>query len=141
MKQLTLLALALGSLVAACNSQKNTQFRLNESFMLRIGHTAEWQEDPRIQIRFASVTEDSRCPQNIQCVWAGRAIMAITLIENDKTKSSALIMGEPAGTGYSKFAQLGDLTVELMQILPHPTASLKIDPERYVMELEIRKEE
>lgn len=142
MKQDTLPWLLLAFLtLAACNFKTNPEFQLGQSFMLKNGQTAQWQEDAQVQIRFDSLTEDSRCPQGIQCIWAGRAIMAITFMQNGKSQSSALVMGDPAGTNYSDKAVFGEFNVQLLQIKPHPVANQTIPHEQYVMEIDVRKGE
>ncbi len=33
----------------------------------------------KLKIKFVSVVEDSRCPENVQCVWAGNAKIKVTV--------------------------------------------------------------
>lgn len=46
---------------------------LNEAFSLRVGQSATFLE-PALVIRFAGVPVDSRCPIDVQCIWAGDAV-------------------------------------------------------------------
>jgi len=128
--------------LAACNFQKKHQpFQLGNAFMLKYGETAQLETDETVQIRFDSILDDSRCPQGVQCVWAGRAIVAITFFQQGQSQSSALVMGDPGGTNYSKEAVFGDFTVTLFQVRPHPIAEQTIEQKQYFVQLVIVKKE
>ena len=45
---------------------------LEQEFKLKIGESAEMPREG-LKIEFDSVTEDSRCPKGVTCVWAGNA--------------------------------------------------------------------
>src|SRR4051794_30365252 len=51
---------------------------LNQSFDLKVGQTVSVQ-DTRLRVSFQSVAEDSRCPEDVTCVWAGNAKIVLTL--------------------------------------------------------------
>jgi hypothetical protein len=52
--------------------------RLGQAFPLKVGQTAS-VKDEELTIRFDAVTDDSRCPVNVPCVWAGMARLALTM--------------------------------------------------------------
>ncbi len=125
----------------SCSSQKNQPFELGKPFTLHYGETAQWATDETIRIRFDSILDDSRCPQGVQCVWAGRAIAAITFFQNGEMQNGALVMGDPAGTNYSNQATFGDFTVTLIQVRPHLVAEQQILQKDYSVELDIEKKD
>ena len=47
-----------------------------EPFRLALGDTADRDGHA---VRFAEVVEDSRCPEDVQCVWAGRAKIRVEI--------------------------------------------------------------
>ena len=49
---------------------------LGSPFQLRVGQTASVAPQGPI-IEFVEVVEDSRCPANVTCVWAGRALILV----------------------------------------------------------------
>ena len=75
----------------------------------------------RVAVEFTSVLEDSRCPANVVCVWAGRATVMISLtsLADGATKTVELTLGETAG-GRSDVAVLGDLKLQILQLDPYP---------------------
>src|SRR6188472_4161830 len=77
-----LLAVTLS--VAACNSPardvltipsaQNSTVPLGTDFTLAPGDSAGIHGESR-QLTFVKLTGDSRCPTNVQCVWAGSAVI------------------------------------------------------------------
>jgi len=51
-----------------------------------------------VTVRPLRVVEDSRCPMNARCIWAGRVVLAATVTENGRAQQRELILGEPALT-------------------------------------------
>lgn len=51
---------------------------LNTPFTLEIGQTAVLTE-PAVAITVTAIPQDSRCPVDVVCVWAGDAVVALTL--------------------------------------------------------------
>jgi len=51
-----------------------------------------------VEVTPDAVREDSRCPMNARCVWAGRVVLDATVRENGRSMSRTLILGEPALT-------------------------------------------
>lgn len=64
----------------------------SENQWIGIGQTA--QAGP-LTIRTNALVEDSRCPMNARCVWAGRVVVDVTLTEAGGTTRTNLILGEP----------------------------------------------
>ncbi|NGX83200.1 hypothetical protein [Aequorivita sp. KMM 9714] len=47
-----------------------------------------------VSVKFLEVIEDSRCPEGVNCIWAGRAIVKAEVTSNGKTEEVTLIFGE-----------------------------------------------
>lgn len=61
--------------------------RLGEPFDLRVGETA-YIADTRLSVRVTGVPEDSRCPREAVCVWAGNARVALALRDGTRTDAA-----------------------------------------------------
>ena len=59
---------------------------------VRLGQTA-FVGGPKV--RADHIVEDSRCPADVQCVWAGRLIVAATVIGGGWTRQVELTLGVP----------------------------------------------
>ena len=83
------LGLALSSF-SGCDKDANENlgcntFNLNESFTAKSGETWCLKGDD-LEITFGDVVEDSRCNvTGIDCVWAGRYVSAVSILDNNET--------------------------------------------------------
>ncbi|MFD1951237.1 hypothetical protein ACFSGX_10725 [Sphingomonas arantia] len=59
---------------------------------VRLGQTAD-VGGPRVRVD--RVIEDSRCPVDAQCVWAGRLIVRATVLGGTSSRQVDLTLGEP----------------------------------------------
>lgn len=59
---------------------------------VRLGQTA-YVNGPRVQP--VAVLEDSRCPANAQCIWAGRVRLKMLWVRPEGNQEFELILGEP----------------------------------------------
>lgn len=86
----------------------------------RIGQTVNIGD---FQLTPLEVLEDSRCPANVQCVWAGRLRLKARLDFGAKAAEQELTLGEeqPAGKGILK----------LVEAKPHPEQGRTIYSEDY----------
>ena len=100
---------------------------------LKVGETTVVNN---IEIRFGAVLEDSRCPEDVQCVWAGNG-------------QAALGVGPPRGTqgptqrvllNTMEGAKSGDawgLRLTLLGLTPAPKSTQPIPAESYVVRLKV----
>ncbi|MCW1383369.1 hypothetical protein OLX02_11105 [Novosphingobium sp. KCTC 2891] len=49
-------------------------------------------------VRADEVQEDSRCPMNARCIWAGRVVLAVTVTDAGSTQRRSVTLGEPSLT-------------------------------------------
>lgn len=79
MKHLILIPLLI---IASCSTgQKKIAETSQLPTEIGIGQTTTIDN---AKITFNAVIEDSRCPTNVQCIWAGRAIISVTVAEKGK---------------------------------------------------------
>ncbi len=87
MKQIAALALPImlfGGASSAVASPGDSLVRLNETF--RVGG---------VRIRPLKVIEDSRCPADARCIWAGRVVVRTQIISGRHRQQVDLTLGEP----------------------------------------------
>ena len=87
-------------------------------------------------LEFLEVTEDSRCPANVVCIWAGQAKVQISALDNGEDLGSHELLLDPAGTN-SNSVRLGDYTVALVGLNPYPGTSAEATPSDYVATLSV----
>jgi hypothetical protein len=124
------LALLAAVLTVAClESPTAPDVVAGKPFELRPGATATLPDG--ITIKFERVTGDSRCPTDVNCVWAGEAILAISVSTGRGDAEKRELKTSPGGST----ASLGDYTVSLTALTPYPRATQQIPPNDYVATL------
>jgi hypothetical protein len=117
-----LLAAAL-PLLAACASAAGAagsppDRAPGEPFTLAM-HDSAHIATTRIEIRFARLVSDSRCPTGAQCITAGEAVIELTLTRGSAKPASVEITTTPGGSCVTS----GDAEIELQSIEPVPALS------------------
>lgn len=116
---LTLMAiLGIGSVAMA---QKT------ESLVIKRGHQKS-AANGEVILKFLSVIEDSRCPTDVNCVWAGNAKVEV-LITDKRGGSKKVVMNTttgPAGDQHNGYA------VYLSGLTPSPKGRKAINQRNYI---------
>jgi hypothetical protein len=84
-----------------------------------------------VRITFRSVTEDSRCPLDVNCVWEGNGRVALTL--SSLEDSEEVVLNTTTSPRETVFA---GIRIVLSSLAPYP-AGEPIDPDDYVAKFEI----
>ncbi len=94
-------------------------------------------EDEKILIEFADLTEDSRCPVNVTCVWEGQVTVALN-ISIDDTASGSISLTSRAGHEELALADINGYSIRLAKVEP-PKTQDEIDFSEYIITLIISK--
>lgn len=129
--------LALLAIIAtsSCGRFDNPQVHLNEEFSLHIGNRA-FIAGENLEVKFKEVTEDSRCPRGVTCIWAGRVSCAI-----DFTHAGSLyqmLLTEPGLTDEYSIQRYEGYELAF-HVTPYPQAGKKIPTNKYCLHLIISK--
>ena len=138
MKKIIFSAIVITAFLVACKKDDNSNektVQLNQAFTLVVNQTAELASDG-MKITLLGITEDSRCPINTNCLWAGRVIAEFkvekageelikTLTDNPENDPSL-------STSFTAFGHL----VKLEEVTPYPDGS-PIAQADYVVKIEI----
>src|SRR5690606_20815520 len=75
-----------------------------------------------VSIKFLEVLEDSRCPDGVSCVWAGRAIVKVEINSNGQTIEKTIIYGKtkPEEDGNTNLFNSRELTINGLTLNPYP---------------------
>lgn len=125
--------LGLLALHACASVEKSIVAEPGVAFFLHIGETAVIKGSGT-RITFREVTQESRCPSNVTCVWEGDASIDVSLSPDQGPTESRVLSLSPL----NKEARIGDLVIRFVGLAPYPSAPGPIAPRRYVAELLIR---
>ena len=88
-----------------------------------------------LNIRFDSIATDSRCPSDVQCVWAGEAVAVLTVSQLSGDLSARLVSlsttpGKDTTTVYGQ-------PLKLLKVTPATLSSVAIPKAAYRIELQV----
>lgn len=131
--------LAVVVLLGACSSNQSEPtdaspsvitVQVGQTFELKPGQTAQLGQ---LQIAFRGVSQDSRCPSDVQCVWAGDATVRINA-------AYARMAWQPFDlhTGVEpRSARYRDNTITVVELKPGTHSGRQIAASDYVLTLRV----
>jgi len=131
--------LFLGSL-AACRSTESTgnlELRVasaDSTLALRVGEEVR-APDSVMRISFLGVSGDSRCPTDVQCVWAGDAAVEIGVAFGTGPTVPYMLHT----TLFPRWVDQGGYRITLRGLRPAPVSTSQIPQSQYVAELTLER--
>jgi hypothetical protein len=123
-------AVALQAIAAA--SQARPTAELDRPFKLPVGSSATIADQP-LQIGFERVLSDSRCPEGVQCIVAGEAVVRVWLQHASARRDTRELKTTPTGST----VEYGDYRVILVSLAPAPSVKRAVRPSEYVAVLTV----
>jgi len=110
---------------------------LGNAFQLKIDQIA-FIKSENIRIKFLKVTEDSRCPSDVVCIWAGQVGVLINVSKNGQDLGDLTLI---SGAGNKELAtkSFDGYSANLMKVEPYPISTERIEPSDYVITLVVTK--
>jgi hypothetical protein len=142
MRSLKVLLAATVVLVAGCKSSEEVLnsdpagaavvTEIGQTFDLRVGQTARVGSG-QLLVGFRGVAADSRCPVNVQCVWAGDAELRIQVTVGRMAWTDLTVH-----TGVEpRSARFREHTITAVGLKPETRAGSAIPKESYVVTLKV----
>jgi hypothetical protein len=129
-----LVIIALLSLAGCSKNRSAVTAKVGEVFTIGISQRAQITGED-MTIKFDEVIGDSRCPQNVTCVWEGVASSHVTI--SFQEKDYALVLNQPGNTEQAKETFFHyTLTYSLN---PYPREGEEIPLQKYLLTLVISK--
>lgn len=107
--------------------------RLGREFKVRARHSIALPGEG-LRIKFISVKEDSRCPADVTCVWAGNAAVQLSVSLRGRG-SKTLTLNTSKSLPASGENQYRGYKFKLVELSPYPRSNRKIAPGDYVATL------
>jgi len=87
------------------------------------------------RVKLLEIVDDSRCPEDTNCVWAGNATVRIQVRGGRGGRRTFELnsTGEPTSIKYSGY------DIRLAGLTPHPRTNIRINRNGYVATFEIRR--
>jgi hypothetical protein len=107
---------------------------IDKEFSLGIGQTASI-EGEKLVIKFKAVLEDSRCPINVVCVWAGNGKVEFEIIDIDGQNKTVILNTEEEPVA----ATLKGHKLKLISLRPPRIDGVQISPRDYSVTLRVER--
>jgi hypothetical protein len=140
MKRCLTALLSLLLAASACAAQTAAQSpRLGREFKVKVGWVLQLDRG-RLMLRFARVASDSRCPKDVDCVWAGNAEVVVEVGGRLWRDKQALTLSTNAVAQGASEARYGRYTVRLVALSPQPRSRRNQTAAQYTATLLVSKE-
>lgn len=110
----------------------NIQVGTGQNFDLRAGESARVTGTP-ITVIFRSVSDDSRCPSDVQCVWAGDGAIKLGLQSTTQASQESTLHT----TLDPKFVDYSSYRIKVVALAPYPRSGSAITADKYVVTLQV----
>lgn len=111
--------------------------KIGEEISIQVFDTATYCSE-NLSITFNAYPNDSRCPSDVTCIWAG--FVEVELLINQKGKESVLKLStEPNVSGLPVQNTVGDYSIKLIDVIPYPATNVRIDPNQFRVVLLVEK--
>lgn len=133
MRKYLVLALILMTVISyGCAGQSSgLKASLSEKFTLAIGQSATITGED-FEVRFVKVIGDSRCPQGVECFWAGEATSQIDVTYTGATYEKVLTQSGASANVQTDFGNY----IITFDLKPYPQAGKQIQDKDYRLELQ-----
>lgn len=136
-------AIAVAMTLAGCTtaSQPTTgttppsgsiQVNTAQNFELSAGQSAK-VSGTSITVTFRSVAADSRCPSDVQCVWAGDGAVKLGIQSTVQPSQETTVHT----TLDPKFVDYSGYRIRIVGLAPYPKSGSPISPDKYVVTLNV----
>ena len=111
--------------------------KIGESFQLGYNQTVAVGL-ANFDIRFVNITEDSRCPSDVKCIWAGRAVVQIQLLHVPTGRDMGRFnLSESGSPGANSSVVANGFEITLQKVEPYPQSNSRLQLLDYVITLNV----
>ena len=112
-------------------AQESSPPKVGEEFELAVHQTAQMTAE-NISVTFQEVLEDSRCPVDVTCIWAGLAKVSLQVSVSGQERELSLSTSPPENS-----AVFENYTFWLISVRPVPRSDQNMDRSAYVVTVRV----
>lgn len=90
----------------------------------------------KLSFVFQSLVQDSRCPSDVTCIWAGNVTIKVQLTQNGTELGTAELT---LGATPESTAKIGNYQLTLLEVTPYPKSTESRSPADYRVKMRIDK--
>ena len=94
----------------------------------------------RFQLVLKAISNDSRCPEDVTCIWAGEVTAVVSVYKDSKLiEDSTLVFSmkneEDNKKWLATYLSEKQKKIKSIRVLPYPKEGSKINPEEYYLKI------
>ncbi|WP_292011123.1 hypothetical protein [Chryseobacterium sp.] len=111
--------------ISAQNSGVKSQAQPKDSNIIYFNEGEnKFLEEYKMNVTFKNISEDSRCPADVNCVWAGVAVANVEVMGlATRPRTLQLSTLENAERNYHQSASFNGYAITLTEVTPYPTST------------------
>lgn len=122
----------------SCNQEEPCSvFKLDEPVEIPLHETITHCTE-LISISFLDITQDSRCPENVVCVWQGLVEVEI-LFEVQGKEENIKLSSYPQFEEVPNSVNFNGYSIKLVDVTPYPNTTKKYREEDYRLAVQVEK--
>ena len=134
MKKLMLFVLMIISSLALAQSQKSQKVKY-VSIKQKV-----CPNQKGFQLVLKAISNDSRCPEDVSCIWAGEVTAVVSVYKDSKLiEDSTLVFSmkneEDNKKWLATYLSEKQKKIKSIRVLPYPKEGSKINPEEYYLKI------
>lgn len=107
----------------ATNTKEKTPMSKDENIIYFNEGENKFLKEYEMNVTFKGISEDSRCPEGVNCMWAGVAVAQIEVMGlATRPMTVNIATTENAGRNYHQSAAFNGAIISLQEVTPYPTS-------------------
>ncbi|MFI6318641.1 hypothetical protein ACIBG8_14025 [Nonomuraea sp. NPDC050556] len=124
---MVVLALAVPMSLLSCGSATAGGVEPGKVFTLAVGDTARLA-DPEYAVTLTGVGQDSRCPEGVQCVWEGDAVVTVRITAGTAAPTEHELH---TNARFATAVTVAGHELRLVALNPHPKQGVTLAADSY----------
>lgn len=92
------------------------------------------------QLVLKAISDDSRCPQGVTCIWAGEVTAVVSVYKDSKLiEDTTLVFSmeneEDNKKWFAEYLPAKQKKIKSIWVMPYPKEGIKIDPKEYYLKI------
>lgn len=118
---------------ASAFTQGSSKVAAAEKVSVKFGETVS-SKSTRVKTKLVEIIEDSRCPEDVDCIWAGRVTIKVTVTIKKGTPVDIELSSD-----HKPSVDVGSYRLTLNEVAPKRKIGSPVTKEDYVADLTIEK--
>ena len=110
---------------------------LDVPFQLKINQVGIIKSE-NIKIFFLNVTEDSRCPSDVECIWPGQVTILINILKNYQSLGD-FNLTIPGDSDEIAIIEFDGYSIKMIKVDPYPISTQEIQLSDYIVTFIVNK--